>query len=98
MTDDSAAPTENAYENLKEEFALIDEAGSGVGILNKDAETFMPEGSADERSKQTQAIAVLIHRALTAPQLSAWLDEAEKTKDALPPADRRNLELMREEW
>ena len=87
-----------AYQKLKTRFAEIENLEGAASILNKDAQTFMPNGSGDDRSQQMQSLATVCHDRITDPKVAAWLDEAEANQGSLFKDDRRNLFLMRRLW
>ena len=86
------------YDKLKERFERIIDLNNASAILYKDAEVFMPKGSANDRTRQLMALADTTHILIKDPQVEQWLDEAERTAGSLPPVDRRNLALMRRAW
>lgn len=87
-----------AYEQLKQRFEQIISLGNAAAILAKDAETFMPSGCGDDRTRQMVALAEVCHSLISAPEVEQWLDAAEAEKDKLSKDDRRNLTLMRQDW
>lgn len=92
-------PTENAaYEHLKERYARRSKLGHIVGILYKDMETAMAEGSGGDRTEQIVALRETSHELISDPQIQCWLDDAEETQDKLSAIDQRNLFLMRSLW
>lgn len=90
--------TATAYEKLKERFEKIINVGNAAAILEKDAQVFMPENSADDRTRQIMALADVAHSLITAPDVEKWLNEAEKEASTLSAEDQRNLYLMRRQW
>lgn len=92
-------PTENAaYEHLKERFSRTIKLGYTVGILMKDMETAMAEGSGNDRIEQIVALQETVHEMIADPQVEDWLNQAEATQDNLTDMDQRNLVLMRRRW
>lgn len=92
-------PTPNAaYEHLKERFSRMIKLGFTVGILSKDMETAMAEGSGDDRVEQIVALRETIHEMIADPDVQRWLDEAEEDQGVISDDDRRNLALMRRSW
>jgi len=90
--------SKSAYEKLQDRFARIIDLGNASAILYKDAEVFMPKGSADDRTRQLMALADVSHGLIKDPQVEQWLDEAERNASSLSTIDRRNLALMRRHW
>ncbi len=86
------------YELLKARFEQLIDLGNAFAILAKDAEVFMPEKSAKDRGRQLEALTKVMLDLTKAPEVGEWLDKAEKGKAFLPPADQRNLELIRKRW
>jgi len=91
-------PDKSAYEKLKDRYERIINLNNAGAILHKDAEIFMPKGSADDRTRQLMALADTTHGLITDPQVEKWLDEAESDTARLSATDRRNLTLMRRNW
>lgn len=87
-----------AYEQLKYDFAQMNLFGQIMGKISKDAETHMPDGGADAFERQYSALGMAAHRIISDPRLAERLDEAEAGAKGLPPADQKNLELMRHQW
>jgi carboxypeptidase Taq len=92
------APAKSAYEKLTERYERVINLNNASAILSKDAEIFMPKGSADDRTRQLMALADTTHGLITDPQVGKWLDEAEREAAGLSSVDRRNLALMRRSW
>jgi carboxypeptidase Taq len=88
----------SAYENLKERFAQMKHLENIGEILNKDEESVMAPGSADDRTQQTMVLATLRNALICDPLTAQWLDQAERDKANLSSGDRRNLFLMRRQW
>lgn len=93
-----AAAPKSPYEKLIERFEEIIDLGNAAAILYKDAEVFMPKGSAGDRTRQLIALARQTHNLIKDPQVEQWLNEAERDSGKLSPVDRRNLALMRRAW
>lgn len=90
--------TPSAYENLKERFRLLSNLGGAGSILYMDSMTAMKQGSDNDRSEQTMALASAGQKLLSLPEVKDWLDEAETNGASLSPNDRTNLRLMRRQW
>lgn len=96
---DTSSPSPNAaYEHLKERYARMIKLGFTVGILSKDMETAMAEGSGNDRVEQIVALSETMHEMIADPKVACWLDEAEEEQDRISSDDRRNLALMRRSW
>ncbi|KAA5604980.1 carboxypeptidase M32 [Roseospira marina] len=91
------APT--AYARLKTRFARLTHLEDAAGMLHWDLSTVMPEGGADARAAQLATLRAVSHDLLTAPEVGALLDGAERDEaTALDPWDRANLDAMRRQW
>ena len=93
----TSPPSPDAYQNLKERFAILDHLRGISEIMLKDDQV-VPAADPDALSSQAQTLAALGHKLMTAPEVGQWLDAAEKTAAAMWPEDRRNLTLMRANW
>lgn len=87
-----------SYDNLVEQFGKIIDLNNAIQILLKDAETAMPENSADDRSRQITTLAEMSSVMIKDPRVEEWLDVAETQKEFLNKEHRRNLALMRKRW
>ncbi len=92
------APSKNAYAKLKERFAHIRHLEHIGEILAKDEETIMAPGSGDDRTQQSMTLATVRNALISAPEVTLWLNLAEKGSALLAVDDRRNLSLMRRKW
>lgn len=90
--------SQSAYELLKERFQILSNLGGASGILMKDMQTVMPDGSAEDRVHQLTSLSKSSQLMLKDPDVEKWLIEAEADAGSLSPADKRNLVLMRESW
>jgi carboxypeptidase Taq len=84
----------SAYDRLAARFARIATIGEASSVLAWDAATMMPPGGAAARGDQLAVLAGLAHRALTAPEIGADLDEAAE-EEIEDPWQAANLLLMR---
>jgi carboxypeptidase Taq len=87
--------TMQAYHTLEERFARISSIEDSIGILQWDAETIMPQGSADGRSDQLATLKGIAHELLTARATGDLLDQANQDSDSLDDWQRANLREMR---
>lgn len=90
-----------AYEHLKTRFARLTHLDDATGVLDWDRAVMMPDGGASARANQIATLRTLAHGLLTAPEVAAWLEEAEATAGAdaaFPEWDRANLGEMRRRW
>jgi carboxypeptidase Taq len=93
--------TETAYRALERRFSRVSAIGDALGILQWDAETTMPAGSAEGRSEQLATLKVLAHELLTDPSVADLLDRAEEETRLGGPApawEAANLREMRRAW
>jgi carboxypeptidase Taq len=87
---------QHAYTDLTRHFARIGRIRNALGILGWDKDVMMPAGAADSRADSIAALSVMCHEILTAPEIGALLDDAERGGDA--PAgswEAANLTEMR---
>jgi len=89
---------QQAYKNLTDQFAKIISINNAAGVLGKEAETTMPTGSGEERTRELSAMASITHDLTKDPQVKEWLDIAEAGASSFNAIDQRNLELMRRAW
>ena len=92
-----------AHDLLKTRFARLTHLDDATGVLDWDRAVMMPDGGATARAGQIATLRTLAHGLLTAPEVGAWLDEAEAEATAgtgtpLSEWDRANLALMRRRW
>lgn len=88
----------NAYKELSEYIAEVNDLLNTISILNWDARTQMPVGGAETRGKQLATLSAIVQERLTADRLRWLLDRAEGEVAALPPdsIERRSVEAVRE--
>jgi carboxypeptidase Taq len=84
-----------AYRSLESRFARLASIEDAVGILQWDAETMMPEGSAGVRAEQLATLKGLAHELLTAPETGGLLAAADHEQAGLSEWQRANLREMR---
>lgn len=94
------SPTEDtAYARLEKRFERLHMLRSATDLLDWDAATMMPTGSAESRGGQMAALRVLATELLQDPATAAWLDEAEAhPPSASDPMAQKNLVAMRRAW
>ena len=84
-----------AYRSLEARFARIAAVEDSIGLLQWDAETMMPDGSAESRSDQLATLKGIAHELLSAPATGDRLSEALDDQDSLGEGERANLREMR---
>ena len=92
------APVRDAYQNLRNRFAILSRLAEIQQTMVMDAELFMPADEAPHRQDQMTTLGIVSNQLIADPQVEKWLDESEKTTAALAVGDRRNLQLMRRQW
>lgn len=92
----SGNQTPESYELLKKHFAEVCNIQNAMGILYKDQDTAMPDGSASDRAQQMVTLSAVAHRMMNDANLLTWLADAESNKTSLSSEDQRNLSLMRD--
>jgi carboxypeptidase Taq len=92
------APVQDAYQNLRDRFAILSRLAEIQQTMVMDAELFMPTDEAPHRHDQITTFGTVSNLLIADPQVEKWLDESEKNKAALFAGDRRNLQLMRRQW
>jgi carboxypeptidase Taq len=88
---------DTAYAQLSKRFERLHLLRSATDLLDWDAATMMPTGSAESRGGQMAALRVVATELLQDPRTAQLLDEAE----AQPPTEqmaRQNLVAMRRAW
>lgn len=88
---------EVAHARLQERFTRLIRLKEASAFLNWDTAVMMPPGGAASRAEQTALLQTLYHELLTAPEVEAWLDEAESVPHDDPWATA-NLHEMRRQW
>jgi carboxypeptidase Taq len=83
------------YVQLEACFAELHQIGHAQAMLYWDEAVMMPRGGGPARGEALAALAVLSHRALTAPQVGDLLDRAEGSSAQLNERQRANLRAMR---
>ena len=94
----SFAPVRDAYQNLRERFAILSRLAEIQQTMVMDAELFMPADEVPHRQDQMTTLGIVSNLLIADPQVEKWLDESEKNNAPLAAADRRNLQLMRRQW
>ena len=89
---------QDAYQNLRERFAILSRLAEIQQTMVMDAELFMPADEAPHRQDQMTTLGTVCNLLIADPQVGKWLDESEMNKAALAAEDRRNLQLMRWKW
>ena len=67
----------DTYQKLVNALKRIEYLSSSLGLLSWDEQVLMPKGSAEYRSKQTAALAEIVHREQTLPEIGDWLSALE---------------------
>jgi carboxypeptidase Taq len=83
------------YAQLEARFAELHELGHAQAMLYWDEAVMMPPGGGEARGEALAALAALVHRTLTAPEVGGQLDEAEAGIAQLDQWQRANLRAMR---
>jgi carboxypeptidase Taq len=91
-------PVRDAYQNLRERFAILSRLAEIQQTMVMDAELFMPADEAPHRQDLVTTLGTVSNLLIADPQVGKWLDESEKNNAALAAVDRRNLQLMRRQW
>lgn len=79
----------SAYSELSAHFARASALANGIGILQWDSDTMMPQGAAANRAESLALLRVLHHEMVTDPRIGDWLAAA-ATED-LGPWERANV-------
>lgn len=78
----------NAYQNLEQLFRDLSALSNARNILERDMQTVMPAGSAQDREHQIVTLDKIAHQKLSEPHVSDWLDEAEAGTSGLTEGQR----------
>lgn len=92
------ARVNSAYGRLETLFRRMGTLGEAAGILQWDASTMMPTGSADARSDQLATLKSISHEMLAAPETAELLDAAGHEQTTLDDWQVANLREMRRIW
>ncbi len=74
--------TSDAFQQLRQRAAEVSRYGAAAGLLGWDQETYMPPKGQAARTRQLSALAELIHRLSTGPEVGEWLTQAEADMEA----------------
>ncbi len=85
-----------SYDRLAASFLRLHHLIHLQRIAEWDQSTYMPPGGAEARGAALGEMAGVLHRLRTEPQLSAWLDAADR--ETLDETERANLREMRRMW
>lgn len=81
------------YDLLCDRFRNLHHLAGVAELLSWDQQTYLPPKGHGRRGDQLAAMAGLLHRRLTDPEVGGWVEVARG--EALTAVERRNLELMR---
>lgn len=84
----------HAYEKLNARFEKIDALRAAIGVLQDDAQRFMPPGSATDRARQFKALDEAASALAAAPEAGRWIDAVRADQDLLAPAQRARFEAI----
>ncbi len=65
------------YNKLLVELKRIYLLGGALGLMHWDEQVNLPKGSSSQRAEQLSALADLVHRESTLPQMGQWIEELE---------------------
>ncbi len=101
MTDFAQVPSD-AFQKLRQRVTEVARYAAAMAVLGWDQETYMPPKGAAARARQLSALAQLVHRLSTEPQVGEWLAQAEADMQAQgwdPDGDpARFLKVTRREY
>jgi len=80
------------YDLLCDRFRELHHLAGVEELLSWDQQTYLPPKGHGRRGEQLAAMAGLVHRRLTDPEVGGWVEAAQG--EALTTLERRNLELM----
>ncbi len=80
------------YDRLCDRFRELHHLAGVEELLSWDQQTYLPPKGHGRRGEQLAAMAGLLHRRLTDPEVGGWVESA--AEEALTREERRNLELM----
>lgn len=69
------------YKKLTEKLNHVDHLSQTLGLLDWDGAVNLPEKSADQRAKQTAALAKIVHQEATSPEIDDLIRSLEKETD-----------------
>jgi carboxypeptidase Taq len=87
-----------AYEELRARFRRRARVQDALSILYWDRSAMMPAGSAEGRTDQIAELSLIAREILLSPATRDLLDQCAGDRAAMPPVERRNLDLMEREY
>lgn len=86
------------YTVLEQELVKITHLSNIASVINWDAATGLPKGSAENRHQEMATLTSVIHEMFTSPNLGELIEKASNEKENLDDWQKANLEIIKKSY